>query len=150
MTNEQDDQGAREALVEQLAEAIGQAAADCGPHEPANVTMARAVLPVVAAQVEAAVSVVRAERDEARAEVLSLRTDKATFEQWRDGWIIDMDARLAQLAREEDRADSAEDDLRALREGLEALADKWVMAGNPHANPIRALLASSPAEGSGQ
>lgn len=43
-----------------------------------------------------------------------------------------------------------EAEYRALREGLEALADKWVMAGNPHATPLRALLASSPAEGSGQ
>lgn len=30
-----------EALVEQLAEAIGLAAADCGPREPANLTAAR-------------------------------------------------------------------------------------------------------------
>ena len=68
------DEGAREALVEQLAEAIVEAALSAsingwaGQAHTSRV-YAEACLPVVAAQVEAAVSVVRAERDEVREDV---------------------------------------------------------------------------------
>ena len=141
------DQGAREALVEQLAEAI-LLADDDWERDPVHATgtwdsyLARAVLPLLAAQVEAAVSVVRAEVERAN--------------QHADEWAATADRWTHRAAENGRRAGSAEADLRALREGLEALADHW--ANDPHAlagignvgevaaHDLRALLAPSPAE----
>ena len=203
------DEGAREALVEQLAEAIGGALDTEEPswgindraHEALTRAATVAVLPVVAAQVEAAVSVVRAEaagkvdrasqsarradlraqaveteRDEARAEAERLKRGGAELgkivvrhgEMVLDAtglhdWIDedgdgDWAAVWENLATLRPRAESAESDLRALQEGLEALADEFDLPrergggdfGPFYAEKVRALLASSPAEGSGQ
>jgi hypothetical protein len=81
-----------------------------------------------------------ADRDALRAEVLRLRTDKATFEQWRDSWVIDMDARLAELAREEDRADR----LAATVERVRAVAKRWGGNGTTLGMEITKAIASTP------
>lgn len=137
-----DDQSAREALVEQLAEAMHRSSCagddyrECVDKHLTWGRWAEAAADVVAAQVEAAVSVVRAEV--AQVEAASVH------------WMRQYDA--------EKRA------LRALREGLEALADDLTMSSDVElsagdvgghnayrlaARDLRALLAPSPAEALG-
>ena len=98
----------------------------------------------IAAQVEAAVSVVRAERDAAREECGHEKAMRKHGNEELSVWI-------GLRAKERTRAESAESDLRALREGLEAIvADPDWANGHVSVVRLRALLAPSPAEGTGE
>ena len=195
-------QGAREALVEQMAEALQRELGCferesvtngehyCGKHRHLwldrrgcqdTAIAARAVLPLVAAQVEAAVSVVRARLEASQGALSDLLTEHRVWvealtdamdraaqiqpqgdERWVESGVAMRTTVLREVQAALDAVDaptiearaklaeSAEADLRALREGLEALA-----VAAEHGLPVipedcRALLASSPTEGTGE
>ena len=92
--------------VEQLAEAIAYESGNCGPHDPANVTFARAVLPLVeahdAADLEAAVSVVRAEmRAQWAADVANVQAVAEAQRRDAIGYRAECDALREKVARVE-------------------------------------------------
>ena len=98
-----------EALVEQLAEAIESQCQGLAKYGYDWTDAARAVLPVVAAQVEAAVSVVRAQVERAN--------------QHADEWAATADRWTHRAAENGRRAKAAEADLRALREERDSLKE---------------------------
>lgn len=71
----------------------------------------------------AVIALADAEKAELQAEVERLRDDRAEYERWRDKWISDMDALDVRIAREEDRAESAEARVRELEAALQQSRD---------------------------
>ena len=120
---------------------------DCPQHGRDHADLWR-MISVLSTEKQAAES----ERDKARRDAEHWRTEANNG---LDDQIASSDALLEMVAARE----SAEADLRALREGLEALADEWDQftdadwfdhTPREHADVLRALLAASPAEGTGE